>query len=193
MSTVMIRVNTLFFKLFSIKKSDEQIFRSFIGSSSLPKERCDNCSSEDSYSGYDSYSRMMICLIGGKRAEIEISVPRVKCHCGRTHALLPDILIPFSSYSLRFIISILWRFIHRRSTVAGFCEYWEISVSTIYYWKHLLLLHYSLWADAVDRIRVMSGTAAALISVSFADELPSVFYKRFGFSFLQSCAITTGT
>ena len=48
----------------------------------------------------DIYDRNMITISEGLRLNLTVSVPRIKCGCGRTHAIIPDILIPYGSYSL---------------------------------------------------------------------------------------------
>ena len=50
----------------------------------------------------------MVTLKNHRPVTVVLRVPRVKCtSCGRTHALLPEMLIPYSSYSLRFVLTVL--------------------------------------------------------------------------------------
>ena len=74
------------------------------------------------------------------------------CHCGKTHALIPDNLIPYSSYSLRFILFLLWKFSICSCTVTQFCNKWCIAISTIYKWLHMFIEHYNLWFGAIEEI-----------------------------------------
>ena len=52
---------------------------------------------------------MMITVVANERREIELEVPRVCCEsCRHAHSLLADALIPYGSYTLRFILHVLY-------------------------------------------------------------------------------------
>lgn len=150
---------------------------------------CPYCKAVNLCVPHSSYERTMISFSNGKRTESIVTVPRCKCNCGRTHALIPDVLIPFSSYSLRFILTILWKFTIRKCSVQAFCEKYYISVSTIYKWIHMFIRHYSLFAGVLDEISSLS--VSALSRIGDTDFFPHIFFRRFGFSFLQQQRITT--
>jgi hypothetical protein len=95
----------------------------------------------------------MISVYKGKRIQTTLTIPRYLCEsCGRTHALLPDVLIPFGSYSLRFVLTILRAYKNRTGTVAELCMDWEIAISTLYGWIHLFIDHHNAWCRILDRI-----------------------------------------
>lgn len=185
----MIRVVTLLCKLKNLEFSDEELFSLFQSNKQIPKAKCSSCKSDSDYSRHSSYTRMIITVINGKRAEIMVSIPRVRCHCGRTHALLPDILIPYSSYSLKFIVSVIKSYLNRSGTVVELCNTWQISVSTLYSWIHLFRDHYNLWVGAIREISFLSERVISDICNTPA--FPSTFYKSFNFSFLQMKPITS--
>ena len=69
-----------------------------------------------------------------------LRVLRVKCtSCGHTHALLPEMLIPYSSYSLRFILTVLENYFLHIHPVEVICETYQISHSTLYAFRSLFL------------------------------------------------------
>ena len=101
----MIRVKTILGKLFSLKSSDFQLFSSVTDSYEAYQAVCPHCGAQHNCIYHESYQRDLISVENGKRVEYQVEIPRVRCQsCGRTHAILSDILIPFASYTLRFIL-----------------------------------------------------------------------------------------
>lgn len=187
----MIRVKALLCKMFYLKISDKDIFNSCISNTSTLNEPCSVCGASNLYSNYSSYQRTMITFSGGHRAEIPVVIPRVKCHCGKTHALIPDNLIPYSSYSLRFILFLLWKFSIRSCTVTQFCNKWCIAISTIYKWLHMFIEHYNLWFGAIEEI--VSLKADSVKRIEMIVSLPREFFNRFHFSFMQNHPFATAS
>jgi hypothetical protein len=72
--------------------------------------------------------------------------------------------------------------------VAELCERYGIAVSTIYKWNNLFKEHANLWLSALDRIYRIS--IQVLDDFENIHGLPSFFFRRYGFSFLQ-CRQTT--
>lgn len=108
----------------------------------------------------------MITLGDGVRNETSIQVPRIRCRsCGHTHSVLPDILIPFGSYTLRFILTVLHGYLTRHCTVADFFDSFQISVSTLYSWIHLFEEHASLWLGILKKVNHLSSDALQQICV----------------------------
>lgn len=180
----MIRLKTIFGKLFSLKTSDKKLFHSILLDFSPSEAVCPRCRAIGNCEFHGSYDRWLITVKKGKRSGSIVSIPRVICNsCGKTHAILPDILIPHGSYSLRFIINILYNYLLRKSTVPEFCASWGIAVSTLYTWIHLFKSQASLWLGILKEAKAV--TIPAIDSICLADSLPSSFLKRFGFSFFQ--------
>jgi len=182
----MIREKAIFIKLNQLHFSDQQIFDQAVSGFNPAKCPCPNCKAVGWFRQIQPYERFLISVEGGRRCDASVLVPRFQCEsCGRTHAVLPDVLIPFGSYSLRFVLTVLAAYLKRSSTVAGLCEYWQISVSTLYAWIHLFDEHYNAWCGVLERIRWICQKA--LEAVSSAEAFPGVFFSRFAFSFLQRC------
>ena len=185
----MIRVKVILCKLNSLNLSDNALFNRYYSNFKPSQYVCPHCECRGIFSYHSDYSRSMISFINGDRCESTVSVPRVICQCGHTHALIPDHLIPYGSYSLRFILVILQLFMSRHCNVAAFCDKWQISISTIYYWKHLFTLHYNLWFSVLNEISELNSKAFKALWAT--PMLPSAFFCSFRFSFLQSRYKTT--
>jgi len=150
-------------------------------------EKCPRCGASGKLSPYGSYSRNLVSCKGGMTIESRVSPLRFECaSCGATHALLPDILIPYSPYSLRFTLSALIAYFERDTTVAAICERFSIAVSTLYSWKERLIEHKELLLgilasqaeSSIDFLRNLLGAAC------LSGQLRS-FFHRHAFSFMQ--------
>lgn len=131
-----------------------------------------------------TYSRMLITVENDERREYDIDVINLKCACGHWHALLSDILIPYASYSARFILHVLRQYLQRTCTVASLCGKWQIAISTLYDWIHRFTSHYNLWAGIMRRISWV--TLHAIHEVCSYVDFAAAFNEKFpGFSFLQ--------
>lgn len=129
-----------------------------------------------------SYKRYLVEFKDGEPAVRIVTAQRFRCSsCGHTHALLPSTLVPHSSYSLRFILTVLRTYFLKTDTVAGICETAGIAVSTLYRWKKWFFTHMQLLLGVVE--------AACTSGLRFLDELDGDilqdFYHSFRISFLQ--------
>ena len=145
---------------------------------------CPKCGAIGQFKQIRSYERDLISASGNERVDTVLSVPRFLCEsCGHSHALLPDILIPFGSYSLRFILTVLSSYLNRSCTITAFCDHWQIAISTLYGWIHLFTEQYNAWCRILDR--VLWVCHHAICSIASTPAFPYAFFIRFGFSFLQ--------
>lgn len=183
LSFVMIRDKSILLKLNS-ETSDETFLFHALKSFRPSRMRCPTCGALGGHRRRGSYKRWMISVVDGNRCERQIRIPLYQCpSCGHSHALIPDILIPFASYSLRFILIVLRSYLERSCTVRVLCARWQISASTLYNWIHLFSHHFSAWRGILYRIRRVE--LRALDDVENTTAFPSAFFQRFGFSFLQ--------
>ena len=187
----MIRALAILCKLNSLKLSDKQLLDFCLCRLDLTHQVCPSCGSSGTHAIYSSYKRTMITFTGGHRENIEITLPRIKCHCGHTHAIIPDVLIPYGSYSLRFILIVLYRYLLRSCSVAELCDKYQISRSTLYEWIHLFIAHFNLFVDKLNEIEVLCQSALNRIRnvISF----PHSFSSRFKHSFMQPFHVTTNS
>lgn len=104
----MIRVFNAFCKSFFHNRSDLSIFHKTINDFDVSRAICPLCKAKYRCEDFSTYSRNMISFEKGEVTCHLLSIPRLMCaSCNHTHALLPDILIPFGSYSLSFILKVL--------------------------------------------------------------------------------------
>ena len=185
----MIRAFYIFCKLNLIKISDKDIFDKCIASIDLHHQICPYCGCNNNHTLHSYYDRNMITISEGLRFNLTVSVPRIKCSCGRTHAIIPDIIIPYGSYSLRFIITVLRSYLTRNCSINELCDKFEISKSTLYDWIHLFVEHYNLWVGAINEIYAL--TLKAINFILDTSNFTSSFFKKFKFSFLRPYHIAT--
>jgi hypothetical protein len=109
--------------------------------------------------------------------------------CKTTHALLPDIIIPYSPYSLRFMLTVLVAYFERNTTVLDVCTYFGIAVSTLYEWKHRMLEHKDLLLGILASLKEPAHAflSGFIDSFRLLDQLKD-FFSRYGFSFMQNRA-----
>jgi hypothetical protein len=178
---LMIRQTTVLCKLFLIKQSDIELLEQM----RTGYEQCPDCGAIGCFSPHDEYMRDLITIHKGKRKVYEITIYRVFCNsCQKAHALISDILIPYGSYSLRFVLHVLRAYLNRNCTVEDLCGRFGIAISTFYKWKKLFKEHVNLWLSALQRIYQVS--ISVIDDFENIDRFPSRFFKRYGFSFLQN-------
>ena len=185
----MVRHKSIFCKLNSILKTDKEIFDAAIKGFQIHKTICPGCGAKGRCKEHNSYYRLLITIEYGKRKKYYIEIPRVFCEsCESTHAILPDVLIPYKSYSLRFILFILAKYLQRNCTVEVFCEHWDIAIATLYDWKDIFLEHASLWLGKLEEASVLCEKT--LNSIRESEKSPRDFFEQYKFSFLQRMKTT---
>lgn len=132
---------------------------------------------------HDSYSRYMITLKGNHIETEILQIPRVKCiSCGHTHAILPEVLIPYSSYSIRFVLTVLKDYFLHIHTVEKICEMYQIAHSTLYVFRDLFLSHKKLVLGVLNDAQEKRSD----FIIEIDGQLLFRFWKSFRFSFLQT-------
>ena len=148
---------------------------------------CPACGSKGQCKLHAYYGRNIIDFTGGKRHQEKVTVPRMMCgSCGHTHAVLPDVLVPYSSYSLLFILRVLADVFLLNHTQEKVCEDYEISMKLLRKWIRLWREHKLLWLGLLKDAEISDR--------DFLDELRTrdecsgflhAFYEKSRFSFLQ--------
>lgn len=182
----MIRVNAKLGKILSCKISDIDLFNTSLSLVDLSDEICSNprCQAKGCCRMHASYSRDLISFYHGKRQESQVVIPRVYCEsCCKTHALIPEHLIPYGSYSIRFILAVIYVYSKKKYRVADLCERYKISISTLYTWLKLFKEHFNSWFSIMEQI--ISVSSHAVEKIYSYENFHSSFFKRFNFSFLQ--------
>ena len=178
----MIRPFTIFCKLDQIPFSDRQWFKQEAESLNHTDGICPVCHAKACLSAFASYTRYLVEWEDGLAVIHEVTVQRYQCSsCGHTHALLSSALVPYSSYSLRFILVVLRDHFLGRTCVQKLCSNAGIAVSTLYRWKALFLAHKALWLGILEDLR----TSAKTFLQNMDGILLRGFFQTFRFSFLQ--------
>lgn len=142
----MIRKNSLLCKLNRIKTSSKSLFDAYMQRFQPHLETCPICGSTGNCHIHGYYGRSIIDLKAGKRAKEELCILRVFCEsCGHAHAVLPDLIIPYSSYSLFFILHVLGQYFAHISPIEQICECSGISVKQFFKWLSLWRAHKQTW------------------------------------------------
>ena len=144
---------------------------------------------------YDTNTNTVVNGHGGKG----IIVQRFIClYCCHTHAFLPDVIVPWSSYSLIFILQAIYEVEVCKNRVTDVCDKYDISERTLRKWRKKLteettryqvssvrnFLHqletYNTTKALTDKIYGYNGIAVTGFS-SFCRS----WYEQYGSSFMQ--------
>lgn len=157
----------------------------------LMKKPCPYCGAKEPVWSYnDTYSRNIILFENRKNKEYVINITRANCSsCGHPHAILPEIIIPYRSYSLFFIISVL-RDYYTKHRIKTICEKYSISVSVLYAWKKLFLSHKQLWLGVLENMyQTEKDFLSKMLNINTSKNLEKFFLQN-GYSFLQGVSKT---
>ncbi len=186
----MIRKNSLFFKLLKIKISSKSFFQQFMTLFRPGPETCPVCESAGNLHIHSYYKRNLFDFMDGRVVRHEITVTRIQCDgCGSTHAVLPDFIIPYCSYSLFFILRVLGSYFLHLCSVEKLCEKFFITLKQLYRWISLFRSHKELWLGFLENLEVSDRAFLFQLAkkVPYSD-FASAFVSRFRFSFLQAHA-----
>ena len=183
----MIRENHLFCNLIRIKSSTKSLFKVFMSSFKPVKERCPICKRTGDCTPFASYERYAVDIVSGKPFVSTLKITRVVCSCGCTHAILPDPIIPYASYSLLFILRALAEYALNLRTVSELCDRFGIVQSTLYRWKRIFEKHRREWLGLLSSLEqtILSSIKKLIVLKPYKDFAMS-FFKKTGLSFLQS-------
>jgi transposase-like protein len=191
-SRKMIRVFTTLCKLLFENLTDMTIFQNTTDGFKHYGENCPACGAAGKLSPYGIYSRGLVSYVNGKTIDERVNPRRFDCtSCGVTHALLPDILVPYSPYSLHFKLTALSAYYERSTTVVAICEHFGIAVSTLYSWIKLLSEHKELLLGAVASMEESAITfLRSLFEAACLSDCLRSFFRQHAFSFMQRMPAT---
>lgn len=180
-------------KLNKILKSfdfDEYAMCRSLGLSSFDvMPHCPHCNAPaSSFSHNGSYYRHLVCFTDDRPVDRFVSVSCIRCSCGKTHALLPGFIIPYSVYSFSFIIRLLYyRLTRRFNTIPDLCAHFDISESTYYRIRqrfitdsHIFMEIFSRFSDSYDLISTILNS-----DIYSVQEALMLFHKSTGYFFLE--------
>ena len=184
---MMIRKNLINCKLISAKTSGKDYFDSCMVSFRPELEACPCCGRKGDCAVHAYYNRYLIDFIDGRKVVFLVHILRVICSCGATHAILPDPLIPYRSYSLFFVLQVLRDRFIKCMTVEALCEKYDISQDVFLQWRKLFDEHRREWLGTL--ISMEMDERASLQHIAQEDpyaRFARTFFLQTGISFLQS-------
>ena len=183
----MIRLFTALCKAFLKKLPEERVLLEEMKQFNQYDAKSPCCGATGQLEFHGSYLRSLVYIEDEKIATAHVEPNRFKCSsCNKTHALLPDIIVPYSIYSLRFILMALIAYFERETTVVKVCERFDIAVSTIYEWKKRMNAHKELMlgiliSQKTPALEFLKG----LLGSARLSHILSGFFSKHAFSFLQ--------
>jgi Transposase. len=188
----MIRLFTVFCKQNFKVLPAKQLFLSAMEDYSIEKIPflelpCPRCGAKHpTWDYYDSYKRCLISYQNNSIITDTIDITRIICSsCNGTHAILPEVIIPFRSYSLLFVLAALKDYFTPGITVAALCDKYQISATTLYEWKRLFDTHKKLWLGILEDIYQKSlDFLSSVLNTNASDRLKT-FFLNYKISFLQ--------
>ena len=182
----MIRLNALDCKLKNTILSVRDLFRQSLEQSPLFLLVCPYCGAKGTCNKRGSYERSLVTFPDGKPQVVRLKIPRVQCTCGKSHALLPDFIVPYLSYSLPMILRILSDFFSRRLTIRGICEKYLVSPPLICRFKKRFLIHKKQWLGILRDMELSTISFMEELLMSSYDRFHDAFLRLTTYSFLQS-------
>lgn len=184
----MIRKNSLSCKLFHIKISSAEIFISLMKNFHPRSETCPICGSSGNCHILAYYDRSLTDFVNGRRITSSLCIRRVYCDsCKHSHAILPDIIVPYSTFSILFVLNVLGDYFTGLLTVEKICERYDISINTFYKWLALWRSHKQAWLGVLQHIETddLSFWNYLRSGLDYSDFATS-FFLQTDHSFLQS-------
>ncbi len=184
----MIRDYKIFCKVFSTKKSAWKQCAEQTSLSGRGRIACPVCKSRGNCAAHGSYTRSLIDFEAGRTVYRRVEIKRVRCgSCGHTHAIVPDGVIPYTTYSLPFILRVLCAHFLRLGTVEQLCRRYAISPSMLYQWKALFLEHKAVWLGVLKNMETTPAEfiRQLLVLPSWSSDFGKPFWLKTARSFLQ--------
>lgn len=184
----MIRLFSVFCKLNFIKLNAKQLFNEAVSRASMHRFPCPFCGAlHPDWAYFESYERHLVAFEQGACADHTVSVTRYQCgSCGHTHALLPEIAIPYSPYSILFILHVLRDRFVSGLAIDAICRKYLISPHTFYRWMQLFLAHKQQWLGILDDMAISPRAFLDGIPSSGSPGFLCQFWARCHVSFLQA-------
>lgn len=185
---LMIRLFSVLCKLKDIKGSDKKWYEDAAGLPPGPQTSCPFCRAEGYLRLFGHYKRYLVEWDGHAQKTNTITVSRYICdHCGHTHAFLPSCIVPYRSYSLRFLLTVLRSYYTRACPVEQVCGHYGITISMLYRLVRLFREQKALWLGVLEDVSVSSRRFINLMDGAFLRE----FFCAYHFSFLGGTAAGT--
>ena len=186
----MIREKSLLCKILLLKITGKELFESYMAGFKAHLEICPLCHAKGRCHIFGHYIRNLISYCLGAVKYEQVVITRVKCaSCKHTHAILPDLIIPYGAYSLLFIMRVLSDYLSHSSTVETLCKKYNISHTMLYRWLDMYYKHKELWLGVLKSMETDGHTFLSdILTIPNFSDFTSGFFALASFSFLQSHA-----
>lgn len=150
------------------------------------QETCPCCNRKGDCRIHAYYDRYLIDYFDETVEENVVRVLRLICSCGATHAVLPDPIIPYSTFSLFFILQVLKdRFCHFM-TIDNICQKYGISPTAYYRFLKLFERHRRYYfGEMVSSEKGIGSTIKEIEVRNPFSSFASDFFLRTSMTFLQ--------
>ena len=183
----MIRLFYVLCKLNQVRFSDRQWFEWESGKMMPWGQSCPVCGAKGCMERFGHYERYLVGWGDGGVISQTITVERHRCaSCGHIHAILPSCLIPYKSYSLRFVLTVLRSYFVHVCPVEKLCEGYGISISTLYRWRDIFKRQKAMVLGALGDAARHAAPFLGYLNGPFLRD----FYHSFQFSFLEGFPCT---
>ena len=151
-------------------------------------ETCPICGAAGQCRIHAYYGRDIIDFRNGNQVRDNLCILRVYCDsCDHSHAILPDLIIPFSSYGLFFILRVLGEFFASLHPLEKLWEIYGISRKQFYKWLALWNAHKQDWLGILEDSQTSRlSFMRQLISQQDYSLFSQSFSLTMSYSFLQS-------
>ena len=133
-------------------KNEVNIFDEPMKAINIDALACPFCGAKNALSPFASYKRHLVTYDNNEVHDNRINISRYICSsCGHTHAILPPAIIPYSSFSFKFTVSIIYDYlIGRFKSIESMCKHYKIAISTFYRILNKFKEHKRLWLGLLE-------------------------------------------
>ena len=173
--------------------SDYELYHMLYQHSDKQKITCPNGCKHNRFHKAGTYERKLVCYEQGKIVTHVVRVSCVECvSCGKTHALLPSVIVPYCSFGLHYIIRLIYDYLnHNYISLSELCQKYDVSISTFFRMKHRFLMDWKrvLQLDAY-LMEPLSNPSFFTSFFLFKSYLYQEYYlrnyvKKYGYYFMQ--------
>ena len=179
-----------FHEIKHLNLNDFDLYQSLASDSSSNGFSCASCvAPKESLVHNGRYRRHLVFIDHDCVKDSLVEVETFRCtSCGTSHALLYSLIIPYCSYSIRFVISLVYcRLTGRFKNIPALCESFGISERTFYrIWKRLLIdsRRMNSVLDSFSGLLKTVQTLAGADGICLHSAL-NTFFVSCGYSFMQ--------
>ena len=142
----MIRKYKNFFALMKNKCKSTELYNKAVNELEVHNIECPYCKNIGQCKKHGKYTRYILEWVRGKKVCSSMEIIRVRCqNCNKTHSFLPSFILPYSSYGLCFVLSVVQSYYQGNETILQICEKYDISESMLYRWKRIFEKCHENW------------------------------------------------